>query len=87
KGDTSGGSNLNELSGPNGCYIDPSNGNIYVADNGNSRALRFPSGSTNTTNGTIVAGGNGSGPNANQLSNPRGVVVDQSGNVFVTDNS
>ncbi|CAF1501469.1 unnamed protein product, partial [Didymodactylos carnosus] len=57
------------------------NGNIYVADTGNSRALRFPSGSTNTTNGTIVAGGNGPGPNANRLSNPRGVMVDQSGNV------
>lgn len=37
------------------------------------------------TEGIIVAGGNGQGGNANQLKNPRAVIVDEKGDVFICD--
>jgi sugar lactone lactonase YvrE len=35
--------------------------------------------------GSIVAGGQGEGDGLTQLSNPQGVIVDQSGNIYVAD--
>ncbi len=67
-------------------------GNLYVADGGNNRVLFYPQGSTTPTR---VYGQNGSftsnSPNiggavsANGLSNPIGVVVDSSGDLYVAD--
>ena len=67
-------------------------GNLYVADGGNNRVLYYPRGSTTPTR---VYGQNGSftsnSPNiggavsANGLSNPLGVVVDSSGDLYVAD--
>gem|GEM_PF-6922223 len=78
------GSALSQINHPTGIYIDGSN-RLYVSDYFNNRVLRFPSGSTSGTNGTVVAGGNGSGINANQINAPAGVFVDCNNNVYVTD--
>ena len=78
------GTALNQLNNPGQIVVDAS-GNLYVADSGNNRVLKFAAGSTSSTNGTVVAGGNGAGSNANQLSNPQGVAVDSTGQVYVAD--
>ncbi len=50
--------------------------------NGNVVKTTYP---VFNTNGTIVAGGNGSGSDANQFNRPNDVAVDNSGNVYVCD--
>ncbi|CAF0822803.1 unnamed protein product [Adineta steineri] len=78
----------NQLSGPNGVYYDYLNTNsLYVTDNGNNRIMKYPSGSTNATYGTVAAGGNGSGSGANQLNNPRSILVDSNGTLYIADAS
>lgn len=79
------GSAANQFNGCNALFLDAT-GNIYVADASNSRIQKFPPNSSSTTNGVTVAGGNGFGPAANQLSNPSSVVVDGSGYIYVDDN-
>jgi sugar lactone lactonase YvrE len=37
--------------------------------------------------GIVVAGGNGHGQSLKQLSNPRGVIVDPLGQIYITDSS
>ncbi|CAF1025794.1 unnamed protein product [Adineta steineri] len=80
------GSALNQLSGPTGvCYDYLYTNSLYVSDNGNYRIMKYPSGSTSSTYGTVVAGGNGAGSGANQLNNPRNIVVDSSGTLYIGD--
>ncbi|CAF4116996.1 unnamed protein product, partial [Adineta steineri] len=80
------GNALNQLSDPTGVYYDYLYTNsLYVADSGNHRVLKFPSGSTNATYGTVVAGDNGAGSGANQLNNPRSIIVDSSGTLYIAD--
>ena len=74
----------NQLDGIENIYVDRA-GNIYVTDWRNHRIQKFTAGSTSSTNGTTVAGGNGSGINANQLNYPEGVFVDNSGYIYVAD--
>lgn len=71
-------------SNPYGVFVDKA-GYIYVADASNSQILKFPPGSTPTTMGNVVAGGNGAGSDANQLDNPTSVYVDDSGYIYVSD--
>lgn len=78
------GAGANQLFGPSGVGVDAA-GNLFVSDNGNNRVQKFPSSSTSATNGVTVAGGNGSGANADQLSAPGGIGLDGSGNLYVTD--
>lgn len=78
------GSAANQFDGPNAVYLDHS-GNIYVTDGGNHRIQKFPYGSTSATNGVTVAGGNGQGNAANQLSDPTGLFIDSAGNIYVAD--
>jgi len=78
-----GGSGLNQLSNPEDVFID-SSGNIYVADGGNHRIMRWAPGATS---GTVVAGGNGPGSNPNQLNGPTGVFVDYFNNIYISDGS
>lgn len=78
------GSTLRKLTSPTGVFVDAA-GNIYVADTGNRRIMKFGPTSTSATNGSIVAGGNGSGNGANQFDQPNGVHVDGSGNIYVAD--
>ena len=54
------GSAANQFTNPSAIFVTAS-GVVYVADPGNRRVQRFPAGSTSATNGTTVAGGNGSG--------------------------
>ncbi|CAF4204463.1 unnamed protein product, partial [Adineta steineri] len=76
----------NQLSGPNGVYYDYLYTNsLYVTENGNSRVMKYSSGSTSATYGTVVAGGNGVGSGANQLNNPRSIVVDSNGTLYIAD--
>ncbi|CAF4187301.1 unnamed protein product, partial [Adineta steineri] len=85
-GGNGGGSALNQLSGPNGVYYDYLYTNtLYVADSNNHRVMKFPSGSTSATYGTVVAGGNGAGSGANQFNSPRSILVDSSGTLYISD--
>ncbi len=77
------GSALNQFQ-PNAICVD-AGGNLYVADDANSRVLKFPPGSNSATNATVVAGGNGAGKAANQLVNPVSVFVDASNDLYVVD--
>ena len=78
------GTAANQLSYPLGIFLDRS-GNVYVADAENNRVQKFPMGSYFGINGTTVAGGNGPGPAANQLSGPDAIFVDAIGNLYVAD--
>jgi VCBS repeat-containing protein len=57
-------------------------GNIYILDSMNSKIEKW---APAATSGILVAGGNGSGSNANQFSNPTSFFVDTNGNIYVTD--
>ncbi|CAF4855861.1 unnamed protein product, partial [Rotaria sp. Silwood2] len=64
---------INQLSNPLGLYVDDEE-MVYVADYNNHRIIQWKS---NATSGQVVAGGNGSGNGAHQLSNPFDVIVDK----------
>ena len=78
------GAAADQLYNPNGIIVD-STGNIYIADLGNNRIQEFPVGSTSLSSGVTVAGGNFQGNLPFQLSDPEGVFVDGSGNLYVAD--
>jgi sugar lactone lactonase YvrE len=80
------GSGLNQIEGPQGIFVDAS-GAIYVSDADEGRIMKFPVGSTSSSNAIIVAGGNGTGSNANQLANPQGIFIDTTGNIYIADYS
>jgi DNA-binding beta-propeller fold protein YncE len=67
------GNELNQLSCPEGIYIDDDQ-TIYIADWNNHRIMEWKYGSKN---GQIVAGGNGQGNRTDQLNYPTDVVVDK----------
>ena len=78
------GSASNQFNGPCGVFVTPGdNGQreIYVADAGNHRVMRWREGHTK---GVVVAGGNGRGNRLHQLYDPCGVVVDD-GRLYVCD--
>jgi hypothetical protein len=68
---------LNELNYPSGIAVDGS-GNLYVADQGNTRVLRYANAATasNGSNGVVI----GSGWNS-----PYAVAIDGSNNLYVCD--
>jgi uncharacterized protein (TIGR03437 family) len=73
-----------ELSNPGGVAVDPS-GNLYISDA--ARVREISNGIINTVagNGTNgFSGDNGPGTSA-QLSNPAGVAVDSSGNLYISE--
>ena len=76
-----------ELIAPHGMAVDAS-GNIYIADTLNQRIRKVDaSGNISTVAGTGTPGYNGDGCRATtaQISNPYGVAVDGSGNVYIAD--
>lgn len=84
----------NRLSGPNDVHID-ANGNLWVADRGNSRVLRYANATGLMTNASasIVLGqpnftsntANNGGIAANRMNEPPGVFVDTNDNLWVAD--
>jgi uncharacterized protein (TIGR03437 family) len=76
-----------QLQNPQGIAIDEQ-GNLFVADAGNSRVREISAGGTITTvagtGGSAYSGDCGPATSA-QLSFPRDVAVDSSGNVFIAD--
>ena len=79
------------LSGPQGVALDGS-GNLYVADTGNHRVLRYPAGVT-TPDRVYGQGGSyttndsnkGGAISADTLKSPNGLTLDSSGNLYVAD--
>ncbi|CAF3010524.1 unnamed protein product, partial [Rotaria sp. Silwood2] len=58
------------------------NGSLYVTDEGKHEVRRYRRGESQ---GTVVAGGNGSGNRLDQLSDPRYVFVDRDHSVYVSE--
>src|SRR5579872_137042 len=77
-----------ELNAPLGIAVD-SSGNLYIADTANAVVRKVTSGGTIST----IAGSNSAGPGysgegaatGNQLFAPSAVIVDSSGNVYISD--
>ncbi|CAF4303436.1 unnamed protein product, partial [Adineta steineri] len=57
-------------------------GQIYVADQGNHRVMRWCEGNDEAE---IVVGGNGNGNQSNQLNGPAGLSFDNEANLYVVD--
>ncbi|CAF1605981.1 unnamed protein product [Rotaria magnacalcarata] len=64
----------NQLNFPHGLFIDD-NQTVVIADHWNNRIMQWKNG--NTTNGQVVAGGNGRGNGLNQLYWPIDVLIDK----------
>ena len=76
-----------QLNSPWGVAVD-SAGNLYIADNQNNRIRKVTPGGTISTvagNGTIGFSGDGGPATSARLSNPRGVLVDSAGNLYIGD--
>ncbi|WP_191908941.1 hypothetical protein [Larkinella humicola] len=71
------GSGSDQLFIPYDIVVDGS-GNLYVADQGNSRVQVFPLGSTSLTAGTTLVGNN-------QLASSKGLFLNGNGDLFVVD--
>src|SRR5579859_2303379 len=82
---------------PQGVAVDPVTGNLYVADTGNSRVLRFPKPFANPTHvepdaafgqpDFATRAPNSGGLSEHSLNLPRAVAVDAQGNLWVADTS
>jgi len=74
---------FDQLNHPFSVSLD-STGNLYIADSGNHRIVKWVSG---TTEGVLVlvAGGNGTGDAWNQLNTPFGLILDSEDNLYVAD--
>ncbi|CAF1249211.1 unnamed protein product [Didymodactylos carnosus] len=78
------GNGINQLYNPLGLYVDDAQ-TIHVADGSNHCIVEC--GKCGATSGQVVAGGNGSGNGAHQLSNPQDVTVDKERNsLIICDN-
>jgi uncharacterized protein (TIGR03437 family) len=76
-----------QLGQPGGVAIDAA-GNVFIADTANNRVRKIAAnGNITTIAGTGVAGysGDGASPASAMLNAPRGVAVDQFGDVFIAD--
>ncbi|CAF2241105.1 unnamed protein product [Rotaria magnacalcarata] len=75
-----GGSGTNQLNGPGGLFIDDDQ-TVLIADAENHRIMRWKKG--DTTNGQVVAGGNGGGNRLDQLDPPTDVLIDKETNSLI----
>lgn len=83
------------LNSPGGVAVDPMTGNLYVADAGNNRVVRFPQPFTNPTNVEpdavygqpifTVRAANTGGISNKSMNTPRAVACDSQGNLWVSD--
>ncbi|CAF1544577.1 unnamed protein product, partial [Rotaria sordida] len=76
------GSALTQITTSYAMFVD-SQSNIYVSEYGNHRVTLWLS--TNTTAGTLVAGGNGAGSTPERLYNPWGIYVDSNRAMYIVD--
>jgi uncharacterized protein (TIGR03437 family) len=76
-----------QLNTPSACAVD-SNGNLFIADTANHAIRKVnPSGTISSVAGTGTAGASGdeSSATAARLDSPRGVAVDDAGDIFIAD--
>ncbi|CAF1529660.1 unnamed protein product, partial [Rotaria magnacalcarata] len=74
----------NQLSWPYGLFIDDDQ-TVVIADTGNHRIMQWKNG--DTTNGQVVAGGNGQGNGLNQLNQPTDVLIgEETDSLIICDN-
>lgn len=77
------GSGNNEFNHPYGLSLDSNSNSLYVADYNNHRVMKYY---LNSSNGTLVAGGNGGGSTSTQLNLPRGIHFDSTTNsIFIAN--
>jgi sugar lactone lactonase YvrE len=74
------GDQLNQLSDPQGIYVDDDDQCIYIADWKNHRIVEWKLGAKI---GPVVAGGNGKGNRMDQLNQPLDVIVDKKTNSVI----
>ncbi|CAF0877888.1 unnamed protein product [Adineta steineri] len=74
------GNQLNQLSRPEGIYIDDDHQTIYIADCGNHRIVEWK---YEAKNGQVVAGGKEKGKRSKRLHYPTGVVVDKNSDSLI----
>ncbi|CAF1684622.1 unnamed protein product, partial [Rotaria magnacalcarata] len=74
------GNATNQLYLPCGLFIDDDQ-TVVIADYGNHRIMQWKNG--DTTNGQVVAGGNGKGNGLHQLDRPRDVLIDKETDSFI----
>ncbi|CAF1169886.1 unnamed protein product [Adineta steineri] len=72
------GQELNQLSQPQGMFID-NDKSIYIVDQWNHRIVKWK---LNSKTGQIIAGGNGNGNQNNQLNCPTDIIFDKENNSF-----
>ncbi len=75
------------LSGPQGLAVDGS-GNVYIANSSDHQVRKVNAAGLITTiagNGTAGTSGDGGAATAAELRSPRGLVVDNSGNIYISD--
>jgi hypothetical protein len=75
------GNGLNQLWSPQTLIVD-TNGNMFIADTGNDRIMRWTIGASS---GMIIAGTGTSGTLASQLDSPYSISFDSNGSLFVSD--
>ncbi|CAF1443003.1 unnamed protein product, partial [Adineta steineri] len=78
------GNRTDQLSFPEAFFLDRRTNTIYVADKNNNRVMRISADAPNA--GFVIAGNNGKGNAAHQLSSPHGIALDSKGNLYVSDN-
>jgi uncharacterized protein (TIGR03437 family) len=83
--------NASSLSGPASVAIGP-NGDLFVADNGNSRVVEYPSGAGTGASAVRVFGQPGmttalrpTQVSPQTITSPQGITVDQASNLYVAD--
>jgi len=82
-GENGEGNQLNQLSHPDGIYVDDDNQCIYIVDSYNHRIVQWKFGADN---GQVIAGGNGEGDRMNQLNYPTDIIIDKKHNsIFICD--
>jgi sugar lactone lactonase YvrE len=74
-------STLKHVSYPEGVIVDHLE-NVYVADSGNHRIMRWLKGSRE---GSVLVGGNVYGQQPDQLNSPAGLAFDRESNLYIAD--